>query len=272
MTSKIQWTEETWNPVRGCSIVSPGCTNCYAMRLAYRMAHMGIGGYAGLATSVNGNPVWTGKVVLAPDHIVRAPIKKMKPTTWFVNSMSDLFHEDIPDAWIDRVFDVRAMTPWHRYQILTKRSKRMRDYLRKNWARPMEHVWLGVSTERQKEADERIPHLVQTPAAVRFLSVEPFLGPIRIESEHLLRLHWVIIGGESGPGARPFVLDDARVLTGRCHRANVPVFVKQLGASPVFGPGEVRLKLRDRKGGNMAEWPADLRIRQMPERITEEAA
>ena len=163
-------------------------------------------------------------------------------------------------------------TPWHRYQILTKRAEHMRAYTRMRWPRPLPNVWLGVSAERQKEADQRIPELVETPAAVRFLSVEPFLGPINLKPQHLHRLGWVIIGGESGPGARPFVLDDARVLVARCQRAEVPVFVKQLGASPVFGPGEVRLKLASRKGGDVTEWPSDLRVREMPKTSLEIAA
>lgn len=134
--TNISWTERTWNPVVGCSVVSPGCTNCYAMRMAYRVKEMeeartgrpDASHYFGTTKVVNGNPVWTGKVVLAPEHILLEPLRRRKPTMYFVNSMSDLFHEDVPDEWIDRVFAVMALCPQHTFQVLTKRSERMRAY------------------------------------------------------------------------------------------------------------------------------------------------
>ena len=212
MTTKIQWTEETWNPIVGCSIATPGCTNCYAMKMAWRLANNpGTPHYAETVELVKGKPIWTGKVAMAPDSVLTKPLRRRKPTTYFVNSMGDLFHEDVPDAWIDRVFAVAALCPQHILQILTKRGERMRNYCRSRFGgeynehiseqmfelncastedemqnvadwldmgKPLPNVWLGVSAERQKEADERIPQLLDTPAAVRFVSVEPMLGPV----------------------------------------------------------------------------------------------
>ena len=245
--SNIEWTESTWNPVVGCSIVSPGCTNCYAMKTAARNEAMGISRYDGTTRVVNGNVVWTGKLVQAPESTLLQPLKRKKPTTYFVNSMGDLFHEDCPDAWIDRVFAVMALTPQHTYQVLTKRAERMRDYIiacgatlgrqaelraqiesidldiaeidqarsrvsgvvGKHW-KPLPNVWLGVSTERQQEADERIPLLLQTPAAVRFISAEPLLGPLDVRP-------W--LSDESGC---EHCDDDDGGGTPRCHRDNIP--------------------------------------------------
>jgi len=285
--SNIEWTEQTWNPIVGCSIVSPGCTNCYAMKTAARNEAMGISRYDGTTRVVNGNVVWTGKLAQAPESTLLQPLKRKKPTTYFVNSMGDLFHEDVPDAWIDRIFAVMSLTPQHTYQVLTKRAGRMRDYLAdflsvmdtrpefwKAWAEfggtfdqipaaPLPNVWLGVSTERQQEADERIPLLLQTPAAVRFISAEPLLGPIDLtsltypkscecenhgpmlnafeasvmcegccedpERMDLGILNWVIAGGESGTGARSMHPDWARSLRDQCMAASVPFFFKQWG-------------------------------------------
>ena len=197
--SKIEWTEKTWNPIVGCSIVSPGCTNCYAMKQAARCEAMGLSRYNGLTRVVNGNAVWTGTIGLAPDDTMLAPLRRKKPTTYFVNSMGDLFHESCRDEWIDRVFAVMALSPQHTFQVLTKRAARMRAYFNPGRLAqislaalsfgaspalvgraglPFPNVWIGVSTERQAEADERIPLLLQTPAAVRFISAEPLLGPI----------------------------------------------------------------------------------------------
>lgn len=297
--SKIEWTGETWNPIAGCSIVSPGCTNCYAMRTAARLEAMdfaqrakplpGSGGkklpdpdtlplrhYRGLTVMSKAGPVWSGKVALAPDNILTDPLHRRKPVTYFVNSMSDLFHEDVPDEWLDRVFAIMIASRQHTFQILTKRAKRMRDYMA-SWrsdgqgfitpngvdayeapvsaaAWPPANVWLGVSTERQTEADERIPVLLDTPAAVRFISAEPLLGPVdlvsplyhdatgsshrgylRDKSEsddfrfHAPKLDWVIVGGESGRGARPMHPDWALSLRDQCAAAGVPFFFKQWG-------------------------------------------
>lgn len=271
--TKIEWTEKTWNPIVGCSVLTPGCTNCYAMKMAWRLANNpATPHYAGTVEKVKGKPVWTGKVALAPDRVLTEPLRRRKPTTYFVNSMGDLFHEDVPDAWIDRVFAVGALCPHHILQILTKRGERMREYLtsrhtpirictrlqrldphdapswplfESQW--PLANVWLGVSAERQAEADERIPDLLDTPAAVRFLSAEPLLGPVDFDGmwephpnpgmhiNMLESLDWVIAGGESGPGARPMHPDWARALRDQCQAAQVPFFFKQWGE---WLPGE----------------------------------
>jgi protein gp37 len=211
--SAIEWTERTWNPIVGCSIHSAGCTNCYAMKMAGRLEAMAsahgsafdgdpgpTGHYLGTTTKTKAGFVWTGKVNVAPDSILMEPLRRKKATTWFVNSMSDLFHESVPDEVIDRVFAVMALCPQHRFQVLTKRADRMRDYITgdrgelraaitvnslrlglgdpRPVAWPLPNVWLGVSVEDQRAADERIPDLLATPAAVRFVSCEPLLGQV----------------------------------------------------------------------------------------------
>ncbi|MAU46139.1 MAG: hypothetical protein CMP09_15240 [Yangia sp.] len=263
--SKIEWTEATWNPIAGCSVVSPGCTNCYAMRQAHRLAsNPATPHYAGTTQMSRGGPVWTGKIGVAPDKVLTAPLRRRKPTTYFVNSMSDLFHEAVLDEVIDRVFAVMALRPQHRFQILTKRPDRMRGYVSSLHAMAvtegrvetaaedmieamgydgggassrvfeavhdgLTNVWLGVSVEDQRRADERIPHLQAMPAAVRFLSCEPLVGPVNLE-HFLSGIDWVIVGGESGPGARPMHPDWARTIRDQCKAAGVPFFFKQWGA------------------------------------------
>ena len=307
--SKIEWTERTWNPTGGCTIVSPGCTNCYAMRTAARGHLRDHPKYAGTTRVVNGNPVWTGKIGIGDDKAFAEPLRVRKPTMWFVNSMSDLFHESIPDAVIDRVFAVMALCPQHTFQVLTKRADRMRAYLQAfdeysvseayEWhdaedrvsnedppwgsdayhkktglledaidaartcfieKKPLPNVWIGVSVEDQARADERIPALLDTPAAVRFISAEPLLGPVDLSlwlkvfnrsemgladdplASFMLQdavfqgnafarsaLHWIIVGGESGPGARPMHPEWARSLRDQCAAAGVPFFFKQWG-------------------------------------------
>ena len=276
--SAIEWTDETWNPIVGCSIVSPGCTNCYAMKMAGRLEKMNRTGgsgsnyvnhYDGTTKRVNGNTVWTGKLARAAAKTLLEPLRRKKPTKYFVNSMGDLFHEDCPNEWIDQVFAVMALCPQHTFQVLTKRAQRMLDYLAADiraweWTkqgrkivgrpfyvfRPLPNVWLGVSCERQEEADERIPLLLQTPAAVRFISAEPLLGAIdlkpwlnvMIESKDmpgypawtrriLPSLDWVIVaGGESGRHARPAHPQWLRALCDQCADACVAYFFKQWGA------------------------------------------
>jgi protein gp37 len=302
-TSKIEWTEETWNPVAGCSLVSPGCTNCYAMRMASRLEAMGQTKYAGTTKKVNGLSVWTGKINLADDALA-IPLKRSKPTMWFVNSMSDLFHKDVPFEYIDKVFAVMALTPQHTYQILTKRTERMAEYTAATYLPggvlvaldqmesgieatgaqwPLPNVWLGTSCEDQQRADERIPHLLKCPAAVRFLSCEPLLGPIDFGDEDEIHgpfnrldlglIHWVIVGGESGPGARPMNVEWARSIVEQCKAAGAACFVKQLGAHPIcndvdremhadgtlFNEGihkdEWHMTLRDKKGNYIPDSP-----------------
>jgi protein gp37 len=210
--TSIQWTDSTWNPIVGCSIISPACTNCYAMAMAARIERMNpeLAHYCGVRHEVKGKPVWTGKVNLAPENKLLKPLRWKKPQRVFVNSMSDLFHESVPDEWIDRVFAIMALAPQHMFQVLTKRPKRMREYFSgdhwsdggvaqrvrdaaiafwdQEWIAkkhgsgvtqwPLPHVWLGVTAEDQLRADERIPDLLATSAAVRFVSYEPALGPI----------------------------------------------------------------------------------------------
>lgn len=250
--SKIEWTEHSWNFLVGCSIVSPGCTNCYAMKMAARIEamaktqpehhHVQGSHYVGTTKKVNGNAVWTGKVAQAPEHILFAPLHRVKPTTYFVNSMSDLFHETVPDEWIDRGFSVMERTPQHTYQILTKRPDRMQAYMERR-ERPLPNVWCGISVERQREADERIPILRKVKAAIRFISFEPLLG--RVDTD-LSGVDWAIIGGESGPYFRPMEPEWAQSLLDQCSTAGVAPFMKQMaGKKPI---------------------PTDLMIREYPTR------
>jgi protein gp37 len=237
--SSIEWTDATWNPVRGCSIVSKGCTNCYAMRQAHRSSGPG-GAYEGLTKLTKGGPVWTGAIRTVPE-LLDAPLKWKRPRRIFVNSMSDLFHEDVPENFITDVWRTMADAPQHIFQILTKRPERMRDWLLAGLsigdfiAKPLDNVWLGVSVEDQASADERIPVLSQTPAAVRWISAEPLLGPIYMplylgRPTYEPRLHWLVVGGESGPGARPMHPDWVRSLRDQCAAAGVAFFFKQWGA------------------------------------------
>lgn len=279
--------------------------------------------FRGFAEMRDGKARWTGKVELVPDAL-DAPLRWRNPARIFVNSMSDLFHESLSNEDIAAVFGVMAAAPQHTFLVLTKRAERMRTWFR--WlsdfdtvlpakevrtvtlaaakrlrepfgphagpgargeiAWPLPNVWLGVSVEDQAIADERIPHLLATPAAVRFVSYEPALGPVDFRKalphhpdcsdcfSGRTNLDWLIVGGESGPGARPFDVSWARSAVEQCKAAGVPVFVKQLGARPVLatppsgapddGGDVVELRLRDRKGGDPDEWPEDLRVREWP--------
>lgn len=332
--SSIEWTDRTWNPVTGCVKVSPGCKNCYAETVANRF--------------------WKGRKftdVRTHDDRLEQPLHWRKPSKIFVNSMSDLFHEDVPFEFIDKVFAVMALCPQHTFQVLTKRPERMLEYFADrprlckiqyakevitgempsgiwtgSW--PIHNVWLGVSVENQEYADKRIPLLLQAPAAIRFCSYEPALGPVdftklrhdllapsnglqrvlgdeqefnAIRGERIQgrigysyqKLDWIIVGGESGAGARTFNIEWARAVLRQCgygyrsSRPEVQVFVKQLGArirpgesfdtfirnNPIVGnwrcntgggPGNAYLRTPDRKGGDMSEWPEDLRVREFP--------
>lgn len=226
-STTIQWTEHTWNPIVGCSIVSPGCTNCYAMRMARRLAsNPQTPWYAGTVKKVNSHAVWTGKVALV-EHKLADPLRWKQPRRIFVNSMGDLFHEAIPDEWIDRVFEVMRQCPQHVFQILTKRPEHMQSYARSATVLP--NAWLGVSAERQHEADERIKLLISTRAAVRFVSCEPLLGPLDL-SAFLPDLDWIIVGGESGPDWRAMDLVWAKSLHDQCKRSGTAFFMKQVAA------------------------------------------
>lgn len=214
--SRIEWTDATWNPVTGCTKISRGCDNCYAERLAER--------FRGVA----GHPFAEGfDLTLRPERL-RQPLTWRRPRMVFVNSMSDLFHKEIPLNFIDQVFTTMEEADHHIFQLLTKRSSLMRDYLRRRYGdrRAPRHIWCGVSVEDER-AVTRIDHLRQAPAGVRFLSIEPLLGPIT--TLPLAGIAWVIVGGESGPRARP--MDPSWVITIRdaCKRQNVPFFFKQWG-------------------------------------------
>ena len=288
--------------------MSPGCTNCYAMRLAHRFGAQPGGKFAGLTRAINGNPVWNG-VVRLDEKALNVPLGWRKPKRIFVNSMSDLFHESLPDEAIDRVFAVMALCQQHQFLCLTKRAERMQNYVggalttqriayevmkldryepleSLRW--PLPNVWLGVSVEDQARANERIPPLMETPAAVRFISAEPLLGPVNLTSwlyglYGKPRLDWVIVGGESGAGARPMNLAWARSIVAPCSGEGVSVFVKQLGAVPfsmtkappftlralddgpaAFDSGPFYAALKDRKGGDISEFPVDLQLRDFP--------
>ena len=320
--SDIEWTDATWNPVRGCTKISPGCKHCYAETFAERWR------------GVPGNAYEQGFDLRLVPAMLPRPLRWKRPRTIFVNSMSDLFHEGVPFEYIAAVFGVMAACPQHTFQVLTKRADRLPQFFAwltacaevaasgndampwggihpMVWALavvtkptiddatmqrvcdsslpwPLPNVWLGVSVEDRKYGVPRIDHLRECPAAVRFLSIEPLLEDL---GELDLRgIDWVIVGGESGPGARVFDIAWARSIVRQCRVAGVPVFVKQLGANPIEscvrcgGRGIARsndgsdpdwcgecaggtpwaLALASRKGGDMAEWPADLRVREVP--------
>ncbi len=210
--SKIEWTDATWNPVTGCDKISPGCQRCYAERMAKRLQAMGVAKYRNGFT-----------VTLHPDTLAM-PLRWPRPRAIFVNSMSDLFHPKVPDEFIAEVFDVMARADWHRYQVLTKRPERLAS-LNSRLPWPAQ-VGLGVSVENGKYA-HRIDQLRETGAAVKFLSLEPLLGPL--PNLNLEGIDWVIVGGESGPGARPMQPDWARDIRDQCLDAGVPFHFKQWG-------------------------------------------
>lgn len=283
--TKIEWTDATWNIVTGCEVVSPGCTNCYAMKLAgTRLKHHP--SRAGLTKPSRSGPVWTGEVRFN-DGWLEQPLRWRKPRRIFVAAHGDLFHENVPDEVLDKVFAIMALCPQHQFQVLTKRPERMREYLTPKgrhhaatdyaaliaatgrWNTPgldlclwpLPNVWLGVSVEDQQRADERVPALLKTPAAKRFISAEPLLGPVdltfvknteywRVNALRGARwghapgthgecsaLDWVIVGGESQSGARPMHPDWARGIRDQCAEADVPFFFKQWGEwGPDDGP------------------------------------
>jgi protein gp37 len=210
--SSIEWTESTWNPVTGCTKISEGCTHCYAERMARRLQAMGQRNYA------------RGFEVTPHEEALDLPLRWRKPQRIFVNSMSDLFHERVPFEFILRVFAVMEEASWHRFQVLTKRSARLAESAALlPWP---DNVWMGVTVE-SAEYTCRIDDLRAVPAAVRFLSLEPLLGPV--PELNLAGIGWVIVGGESGPGARPMEPAWALDLLGQCRRARVPFFFKQWG-------------------------------------------
>ena len=215
--SKIEWTDATWNPVRGCSKVSPGCTNCYAETFAERFR------------GVPGHPFEQGFDLRLVSDKLAEPLRWRTPKMIFVNSMSDLFHEQVPDEYIVNVARVMRLANWHTYQVLTKRSERMRDLLdgKLQFASMQPNIWWGVSVENIKHGLPRIEHLREAPAHIRFLSIEPLLEDLGTFS--LKGIRWVIVGGESGPGARPMAKEWVLSIRDLCKRARVPFFFKQWG-------------------------------------------
>lgn len=221
--SDIEWTEATWNPVSGCSIISPGCTNCYAMRMARRLEFMGHEKYKGLTRISGGKAKWNGKIKLDYNSL-NIPKSWRTGKTIFVNSMSDLFHEDVPLEYILEVFSVMKDTPQHTYQILTKRSRRL-TYLAHQMVWP-KNVWMGVSVE-SADYVHRIDDLRSVPSFIKFLSLEPLLGPL-FEMD-LSNIDWVIAGGESGPNAREMKAEWVRDIRDQCENAQIAFHFKQWG-------------------------------------------
>jgi protein gp37 len=217
LNTKIEWTDATWNPIRGCTKISPGCAHCYAETFAER--------FRGVA----GHPYEQGfDLRLIPEKL-EEPLRWTSPRMVFVNSMSDLFHEDVGDEYIERVCRVMKQANWHTFQVLTKRSERMRDLLlsRLTFVADQPHLWFGVSVENRKHGLPRIEHLRAAPAGLRMLSVEPLLEDLG--TLDLAGIGWVILGGESGPGARPMHPDWVRSVRDQCQAAGVPLFFKQWG-------------------------------------------
>lgn len=264
----IEWTHRgdsigvTWNPTTGCDKVSAGCDNCYALTMAKRLKAMGQAKYQN-----DGDPRTSGPGfgLTVHEDMLTLPYKWRKPRTVFVNSMSDLFHAKVPRDFIRRVFDVMADTPQHTYQVLTKRSLRLRR-IAPDLAWP-DNVWMGVSVEdRSRDSIIRIGHLTDTPAKIKFLSCEPLvddLGPLSLAG-----INWVICGGESGPGARPMDPFWAGMLRKQCADYRVPFFMKQMGsvwARDWCVGGRSVAAHGDPKGGKPEYWPAELRVREYPQ-------
>jgi protein gp37 len=241
----IDWTEATWNPLQGCTRASSGCDNCYAAKLvATRLADV----YPGLAkaTKKNGKTTYafTGKIQLLPAQLSK-PLLDKEGKLYFVNSMSDLFHKNVKEEFIEAVFDVMEKAPWHTFQVLTKRPDRMAEFTKKRYAvkEPPSHIWLGTSTENQESFDNRYPHLIKTKAAVRWLSVEPLLGSITFGS--LKDVDWVVVGGESGGVARRMDKTWATSIRDQCARAKVAFYFKQWGDFNEAGVKEGRKQKKD---------------------------
>jgi protein gp37 len=223
--SDIEWTEATWNPLAGCSIVSPGCSNCYAMRMAARLQAMGMAKYAGTTRKSGKRHVWTGRVNVDKTALT-APLSWKKPQRIFVNSMSDLFQDKANEAFIKRVWRVMGEAHWHSFQVLTKRPERMLELLCKPEFPTLLNVWLGTSVESENYL-KRIDILRRVPARIRFVSFEPLLGPI--VAPDLSGIQWAIVGGESGPRARPMDEWWVEQLHDACERQQVAFFFKQWG-------------------------------------------
>ena len=252
MPTKITWTNETWNPVVGCSPVSEGCENCYAAKMARRLALMGNAPHYQGITNKHG---YNGKIGIPSNKVLYSPLHWRQPRMIFVCSMGDLFHDKVPNRWIKYIFDIIDLCPQHTFQILTKRPERMLEFFTK-YGDPLPNVWLGVSAENQRRLNERLSTLWQTPAYVRFLSLEPLLAPVVIQDAcpewwESSGINWVIVGCESGPGRRPCKIEWIESVVNQCKKEVVHVFVKQLAIG-----GKV---VRD-----INQFPEHLRIREYP--------
>lgn len=251
--SNIEWTDKTWNPVAGCNKISPGCKNCYAANIAETRFGGGKGFPDGFA------------VTLHPERLLQVT-PRQKPKMIFVNSMSDMFHEAIPREYLRRVCDAMVSAPQHRYQILTKRHLNMRKVLGSVAFRDVAdapYIWWGVSAEDRKYGLPRVQTILETPVHNRFVSFEPLLEDVGEVS--LTGLDWIIIGGESGPGARPFALEWAESLIRQARRDHVAPFFKQAGLYPTFHEKPFPRHPHDPKGHRMDTWPEHLRVREMPD-------
>ncbi|WEK46051.1 MAG: DUF5131 family protein [Candidatus Andeanibacterium colombiense] len=249
-TSEIEWTDVTWNPVAGCTIASAGCSNCYAMRMAARLQAMGHVKYRGTTRKSGGRYVWTGRVNL-DEFSLSAPLEWRKPKRIFVNSMSDLFHPDVPEAFIRSVWEVMEKCPQHHFQVLTKRPDRMAGLFASKKISAFANVWIGTSVESGEVAD-RVKHLVGIENATRFVSFEPLIG--RIGEIDLRGIHWAIVGGESGPRARPMDEEWVERLYEICRRDDVAFFFKQWGGRNKKAAG------RELHGRTYDEYPLDLDV------------
>lgn len=318
----IQWTDATWNPLRGCTRVSKGCENCYAEKVAYRFSGPGQP-YEGLIAIGKKGPRWNGVIKLVPEKLID-PLRWTRPRMVFVNSMSDLFHENISNEYIAAVFGVMAEAKTHTFQILTKRPKRAKEFFdwltTKAYAEscavdgfypytqyevgiclaeaakltgrsklfpkdfpiwPLPNVWLGISAENQETANKRVPLLMECPANIHWVSYEPALGPVDFSEwidnsgyDSLLRtftgrkatppsLDWIVVGGESGSGSRPFDWKWAQHVVDTTSASSTAVFVKQLGSKPVLKDSGIS-SLKSYKGGEISEWPKGLQVREYP--------
>lgn len=300
----IQWTDSTWNPTVGCSLKSSGCEFCYAMSTAHRFSGEGQY-YEGTTRVSGGRPVWTGKILLKQAKLDQ-PLRWTKPRRVFVNSMSDVHHENIPLEYVAAIYGIMLASPSHQFQVLTKRPERMLEFF--EWLRdeaypdtdpagyrdvlcayaahylgdgsdsdfkeqhlqllnrcpeewPASNIWLGVSTEDQKAADERIPVLQKVPAVVRFLSMEPLIGPVNLTN--LDGIHWTIVGGESGPGHRPCKQEWVEAILTACQDAGVPFFFKQKGETWARECGT-----ESKKGGDIEDFPLHLQVREFPQELS----
>lgn len=299
MPTKIEWTTKTWNPIVGCSKVSAGCQNCYAIKEAHRLAgnpNPKVSSvYAGLTDRRGDRTEWTGTVKLIPDRL-EIPLKTRKPTTWFVNSMSDLFHESVTDEHLDQIFAVMAMTPQHTYQCLSKRPQRMLEYCSDRFRSrkilqaaqrlgtkglidpgmvipiyPYSHVWLGVTAENQKTANERRESMKKLAEMGWFtwVSHEPALEQVDFSGWEFIR--WLVMGGESGSKSRPYDLAWPRAVMPWCREHAIPFFHKQVGSKPKLQVHECHKPPCNwtdfgstGKGNDPEEWPEDLRVREYP--------